>query len=290
MTLNIKQKRSLWLAVPIALTVLLAVSFFILLSSINKLKSENAKLLAQNARAENELCEIEKKYSELEEQYNALKLTKSEEANCPVIYLTFDDGPSENTVKILDILAEYNIKATFFVVGKETERAKEIYRRLVLEGHTVGNHTYSHEYNEIYASTEDFWAQIQKNDDLFYSCTGKHLEIMRFPGGSNNTVSERYCKGIMQKLRAQAKEKGLVYFDWNVSATDAEVALQKTSIIIDEVLKNSDGLKKSIVLMHDNAPKTTTVEALREIIEALLERGCVFRALDQNSEPVQFLK
>lgn len=290
MILNIKQKRSLWLAAGLVLTVLLTVSFFILLNRISRLRCENAKLLAQNAKAESELCRMEEKYSELEEQYNTLKLTKSEEANRPIIYLTFDDGPSENTVKIMDILAKYKIKATFFIVGKESEHAGEIYRRLVLEGHAVGNHTYSHKYKNIYSSTDGFWEEYQKCNELFYGYTGKNLEIMRFPGGSNNTVSERYCKGIMTKLRAQAKEKGIVYFDWNVSATDAEAALQKTSVIINEVLKHSDGLKRSIVLMHDNAPKTTTVEALPKILDALIERGCVFRTLDKDTESVQFLQ
>ena len=156
--------------------------------------------------------------------------------------------------RLLDTLDNYGVKATFFIIGKEGGGAAEIYRRIISDGHAAGNHTYSHEYNEIYASEDRFWEEYRKNDETFFELTGRHLEIMRFPGGSNNTVSERYCRGIMKRLSG-VKDK-----------------------------------KTSIILMHDNKTKTTTVEALPTIIEELKKQGCIFKTLNKDTEPIQFLK
>ena len=113
---------------------------------------------------------------------------------------------------------------------------------------------------------------------------------MRFPGGSNNTVSQRYCNGIMDVLTKQAQQKGIVYFDWNVSSLDAEKKVQDTQVIINSVLSGVKDKQTSIVLMHDNNTKKTTVEALPVIIEQLKSQGYIFKTLDENTPPIQFLK
>lgn len=276
-------------ALIIALTVC-AVLFIFLKGQIKSLADSLAKSQAYSAQIEGELDELKKNYTILKDQYAVLEKTKAQQKNAKVVYLTFDDGPSENTVKILDILDSYNIKATFFIIGKEGGYAAEICRRLVSNGHSVGNHTYSHEYHDIYSNADSFWEEYQKNDDIFFEITGKHMNIMRFPGGSNNTVSERYCRGIMKVLTKQAKEKGIVYFDWNVSSLDAEKLVQNKNVIVNAVLSGVKENKSSIVLMHDNKTKTTTVEALPIIIEELKKQGCIFKTLDENVEPIQFLK
>lgn len=276
--------------VVVTITVAVTVIFFTMKKEQAKLCDKLARATAQITLLEKEIVELETSYSELEDRYLELEQTKAKEKNAPVVYLTFDDGPSSNTEKILDILNKYNVKATFFVIGDESGYAAKIYRRLISEGHSVGNHTYSHEYHDIYSSCKEFWEEFDKNDALFFEKTGYHLEIMRFPGGSNNTVSERYCKGIMKELTKEAKERGLVYFDWNVSSLDAEREVQKKEIIISSVLKGCEGQKSSIVLMHDNKTKTTTVEALPTIIKTLKERGYIFKTLTADTESIQFLK
>ncbi len=265
-----------------ALSLALATAFFIV----------GHKICLQNktiTRLQACLLESEREAAQLKEQVAALKAELAaahKEKDMPTVYLTFDDGPSQNTVKILEILEHYNVKATFFVTGKAG--ADGIYRKIVEGGHGYGNHTYSHEYDEVYASSGGFWKNIQKNDELFFDVTGRHLEIMRFPGGSNNTVSERYCKGIMPVLCEQANARGINYFDWNVSSRDAEKNVQDKNVIISSVVEGCRGKSRAIVLMHDSAAKTTTVEALPTIIEALKNEGFRFDILTKNSIPIRF--
>ncbi len=275
-------------AVIAALLIACAALFVFMRARLTRL--QNA-LTLENARAsllERELDELKESHDKLLQSYAELEKTKAEEKDAPRVYLTFDDGPSDNTEKILDTLAKYNVKATFFIIGKQGGKAAALYRRLADEGHAVGNHTYSHKYSEIYSSTEKFWEQYEKNDEFFYTLTGRHLTLLRFPGGSNNTVSERYCRGIMNKLTRQAKERGINYFDWNVSSLDAEAEHQKKSVIINAVLSQCKGKKRAVVLMHDNSTKKTTAEALPEIIETLKARGFVFDTLDNIEAPVRF--
>ncbi len=254
------------------------------------LSDKLAKSQAHSAQVESELDKLRESYNSLRDDYAKLEQTKAEQKNAKVVYLTFDDGPSENTVKILDILEHYNVKATFFIIGREGGYAAEICRRIISDGHAAGNHTYSHKYNEIYASEDRFWQEYEKNDEAFYELTGRHLEIMRFPGGSNNTVSERYCRGIMKKLTKTAHQRDIVYFDWNVSSLDAVKEYQDKNVIINSVLAGVKNKKTSIILMHDNKTKKTTVEALPTIIEELKKQGYIFKTLTKDTEPIQFLK
>lgn len=213
------------------------------------------------------------------------------QANGKTVYLTFDDGPSENTDKILDILKEENIKATFFIIGHTGQKTEERMKRIVNEGHSIGNHTNSHDYSSIYASVTNFEKDFLKLNDYIKKVTGVETKIMRFPGGSNNHVSWKYGgKGIMQELVNKMTAEGYVPFDWNVSSTDAEKMTQSKDNIINSVLKEISTKHDNIILFHDSSVKTTTVQALPTIIHELKNRGYQFASLDEHSYKVQFTK
>ena len=137
-----------------------------------------------------------------------------------VIYMTFDDGPSRNTDRLLDILKKYNIKATFFVTDV-FDAYEYCIKREYEEGHTVAVHSYTHNYARIYQSPEAYWNDFNLMNDVIEEQTGHRATLFRFPGGSSNTVSFNYCDGIMSTLAAQSRQKGLTYFDWNVESGDA---------------------------------------------------------------------
>jgi peptidoglycan/xylan/chitin deacetylase (PgdA/CDA1 family) len=208
-----------------------------------------------------------------------------------VAYLTFDDGPSIQTEPILAILREYGIKATFFVNGHDTEEAKSLYRQIDKEGHRLGNHTYSHDYAKIYQSEDAFMEDVRRLERLLEETVGHSTDILRFPGGSNTRLGRK--KGqtwIMPRLVKRVEEEGFQYFDWNVSSTDAAQAVQPKSDIVSSVLSLAKDRKKIIVLMHDVNVKTTTVEALPEVICGLKEQGFRFDTLDKQAFTTQFLK
>lgn len=203
-----------------------------------------------------------------------------------VAYLTFDDGPSENTVKILDILDKYDVKATFFVIYHRGMKSR--YQEIVNRGHTIALHSYTHTYSKIYKSEEDYFKDLNQIHDYVEDVTGVDSHIIRFPGGSSNTVSNKYNRGIMKKLKESVTEKGFVYHDWNVDSTDAKGKNRKASLLLQNV-KSGVGKKKTIdVLMHDTGKsKVTTVEALPSIIEYLSDQGFSFEALTEETEPIQ---
>ena len=188
-----------------------------------------------------------------------------EDTNVRKVYLTFDDGPSSNTNRILDILAEYDVKATFFVVGKEEEEYQALYKRIVDEGHTLAMHSYSHKYNEIYQSLESYSADLSKLQEFLYDTTGVWCRYCRFPGGSSNTVS----RVDMHELIAYLDEQDMSYFDWNISSGDA----MSSSLSPEEIIRNCTAKLKNydeaIILMHDAAEKNSTVRALPELIETI---------------------
>lgn len=133
------------------------------------------------------------------------------------VYLTFDGGPDENTNEILDVLAKYNVKATFFVIGSESDEMKAVYRRIVDEGHTLGMHSYSNSYSTIYSSSDSFEKDVTKLNAYLKKVTGEKSQYYRFPGGSNNEISNVDMSEFIHVLN----EKKITYFDWNVSAGDS---------------------------------------------------------------------
>ena len=205
-----------------------------------------------------------------------------------IAYLTFDDGPSKNTSKILNILKKYNVKATFFVNGKPIY--KDMYIRMNKEGHKIGNHTYCHEYNEIYTSVEDFKSDVNKLNRLLIEYGIKPNYMLRFPGGSNNTVSEKYGgKIIMDELVQVMSEEGYKYYDWNVTSGDASKQSLSKEEIVKNVINGCKNNNNAVILFHDLNPKLSTVEALPEVIEYLLSENYEFRTLSNNKDScIQF--
>jgi len=213
-----------------------------------------------------------------------------------IVYLTFDDAMSNNTVKILDTLKKYNIKATFFpnIMDKPENREfqRQMLKRMASEGHSIGNHTASHNYAYVYSSVDNYIADTNKLNDFIYDAVGIRPNILRFPGGSNNQVSWRYSgKEFMGKqLIPKMKELGYQYFDWNVSSSDASATTLSKDAIIKNVLNGAKGKQKAIVLMHESAAKTTTADALPNVIEGLKAMGYNFDVLTKDSYTCQFTK
>lgn len=203
------------------------------------------------------------------------------------VYLTFDDGPSIYTNDILDILDSYNVKATFFVVGKEETNAEEALQRIVDEGHTLGMHSYSHKYKELYESMDSFTQDFVRIRDYIYQATGVESVCYRFPGGSSNTVSEIDMHDFIDYLDSQ----GVEYYDWNVSSGDGGSMKLSTDTLLENCTKDIDTRDTSIILLHDSAEKPTTVEALPDIIENILARpDTVILPITENTRPIHHIE
>ena len=185
-------------------------------------------------------------------------------------YLTFDDGPSDQTGEILDILKEHNVKATFFVIGRN-ERYYPMYKRIVEEGHTLAIHSYSHEYSTIYASYDNFVNDVEELRKLLYDVTGVDCRYYRFPGGSSNRVTQVPVNDLIDYLDSA----GLTYFDWNALNNDAVIAGQTPNQLV------------KIILMHDLDCRHETVESLPSLIEQLEEHGYEILPIDDDTPHIQ---
>lgn len=222
-----------------------------------------------------------------QEDYNAEKDEEQPlEAEQPdtgrYVYLTFDDGPSTQTKRIIEILDEYNVTATFFVVGAEDEKSIELYKSIVESGNSIGLHSYTHDYEKVYANVESFADDVQRISDLVYNATGVRSKLYRFPGGSSNAIADDINVFINY-----LNENGYTYYDWNSSSRDAASAMPAKEDIINTVMAETEGKDNVVVLMHDSIRKESTVEALPELIEKLKAKGFTIRGIDENSVPVQ---
>ncbi len=203
------------------------------------------------------------------------------------IYLTFDDGPSLSiTPQILDILKSNNISATFFIIDYEYgSQREELVKRAFNEGHTIALHGTSHTYSEIYTSLEALVNNFETLQEKVFTSTGYRSYIIRFPGGSSNTVSKKYCPGIMTEAVEYFAATDFVYFDWNVDSADAGGAYS-----MEDIYENvTSGIKKgrnNVILMHDSGNKKYTVEALQSIIDWALAEGYEFKAITQETPQV----
>lgn len=197
-----------------------------------------------------------------------------------VIYLTFDDGPSNLTKEILDILDREGVKATFFVCG-----ANEYTKRAYNSGHTIALHSNTHNYSYIYASSSNYFSDLNSISDKVYSVINIRPKIIRFPGGSSNTVSRNYKSGIMSYLTVEVVNRGYSYFDWNVDSNDAGSDVGNSTNIYYNVVNNVSHSRANVVLMHDSANHRATVNALSDIIRYGKDNGYTFKAID-DSTPV----
>ena len=209
----------------------------------------------------------------------------AQEGDTHYVYLTFNSVPGDNTGAILDVLAQYQVKATFFVVGSEDEADNAIYQRIVNEGHTIGMHSFSNQYSLIYASTDAFKDDYQKISDYLYTLTGIRSAYYRFPGGSGNQISDVNMAAFAHILN----QEQITYFDWNVSAGDTASNYTKEDVL-NNVLGGVSRYKTSVVLLHDGENKSTTVEALGPLIETLNGQGAVIQPIDENTNVIQYIK
>lgn len=195
------------------------------------------------------------------------------------VYLTIDDGPSDKTQQVLDILDKYGCKATFFVTGHDKAHfpmIAEAYKR----GHTIGLHTYSHDYASIYSSTSAYYADLDAIGKVLKDQIGYVPCFIRFPGGSSNGISANYAPGIMTELTKDVQARGYQYYDWNLSVGDG--AEHTTEEIVG--YGTAHGPDKNIMLLcHDSTTKQTTVDALPAIIEHYQSQGYTFKAIDRQS-------
>ena len=214
----------------------------------------------------------------IEEKPSEEKPEEIQKPNGKTIYLTFDDGPGPYTKKLLDVLDKYNIKATFFVVGSTSYTS--VIKDIVDRGHSIGIHSVSHSYKEIYASEESFLNDLYTMQNIIKEYSGVETHLMRFPGGSSNTVSKNYCTGIMTALTKKVEELGFQYFDWNVSSGDAGSTTTADGVY-NNVINGVANRKNSVVLQHDI--KGFSVDAVERIIQWGLENGYTFAPLNMNS-------
>lgn len=207
-----------------------------------------------------------------------------EPSNQKVVYLTFDDGPSSNTNKVLKILDKYNVKATFFVTGMYP-KYKSYIKKAYQQGHTIALHTYSHKYSTVYKSVESYFEDLDKVGNMVKEQIGFVPKYIRFPGGSSNVISKKYSKKIMTTLTKEVQNRGYQYFDWNVDSGDAS----GENVAVKKLVKNSKTTKYNhiMILMHDTDAKETTIEALPKIIKYYKNKGYTFMAIDDDTPLIQ---
>lgn len=199
-----------------------------------------------------------------------------------VIYLTFDDGPSATYTRIvLDALNKYNVKATFFVVPTNPNLhylIKEAYN----SGHSIGIHSMSHTYSIVYASDQSLYDDISATNEVIKSITGNYTYLYRYPGGSSNTVSRNYSRGIMSRTSSELHNMGYHYFDWNVSSGDASGGSHTSDEIAGNVIRSLSKSRYNVVLMHDT--HDYTAYAVEKIIEYGIANGYTFAPITMNTK------
>ena len=277
----------IWMIVSIAAIVVLSVQVIHLHQKVDR-------LLEQPGDGNTQMLQTE------EQQSTEFTWTQPESENSPSginsadnmagssdvhkVYLTFDGSPNVNTGRILDILKEYGVKASFFVSGDPSKEMKPIYRRIVKEGHTLGMHSYSNSYSQVYASEEAFETDLDQLSDYLEQVTGEKSRFYRFPGGSCNQTSNVPMEDFIRVL----KERDITYFDWNVSAGDTGKSYTADDVI-DNVTSGVSRYKTSVVLLHDGEDKSTTVEALGPLIEALQKMEAEILPIDDHTKVIQYI-
>ena len=199
------------------------------------------------------------------------------------IYLTFDDGPSENTLAVLSILDKYNIKATFFMCGSKSDNDKEIMKKVADDGHSIGMHSLSHNYTKIYSSVDSYLEDFNNTYNNIYEATGVKPNIFRFPGGSIND----YNKLDYQQIIAETTRRGFVYYDWSASGGDTADGANWASIY-SNVLNGTKGKDRAVILLHDSQGHEKTVTVLEDIIIELQNKGYTFDKITNEVKPVTF--
>lgn len=225
--------------------------------------------------------DYEDKYPDM---YSASKLGNQEKNKNAdkTVYLTFDDGPSSLTPKVLDLLDEYNAKATFFVVYTEDPEYTSYLKEIVDRGHTLAIHSYSHDYDKIYRSVDAFLEDFNQVYQWVYEETGQRPSLFRFPGGSTKGRSS-----LIKNIVSEMERRGFIYYDWNVSSGDGS-NLTTAENILENIYPNVNNFQMPVVLMHDGIGKNATLEALPNVFKILEENGYQCKALDETLVPIQY--
>lgn len=195
------------------------------------------------------------------------------------VCLTFDDGPSRTTPAVLAALDAAGVHGTFFVVATGyNEKYLPLLTQAAAAGHQIALHSASHEYSDIYGSSEAYWADIALLKERIAPYVDvESIRYLRFPGGSTNTVSRRHGgKGLMKQLKAEVEQKGLQWVDWNVCAEDAVGGHPSADTIYRNVVRETGQQTNCVVLMHDSSSTHTTAEALPDIIQWYADNGYTF--------------
>jgi len=273
---------AIWMLGSLLAIIILSVQVFILHQRIDKLSAKQNIAISEDEgmKPDTQQDKYANIITGIDTEDNFAK-----EGDTHYVYLTFNSIPGDNTEAILDVLKQYGVKATFFVVGSDKEDTESIYQRIVNEGHTLGMHSYSNEYSLIYSSTDTFKEDYQKISDYLYEVTGTKSSFYRFPGGSGNEISDVNMADFVHLLN---NEK-ITYFDWNVSAGDT-AANYTVGQVVDNVLNGVSKYKTSVVLLHDGDNKSTTVEALGTLIEELHDTGAKILPIDENTNVIQYIK
>ena len=198
------------------------------------------------------------------------------------VYLTFDDGPSDLTPQVLDLLDKYDAKATFFVVYTDNKTYTSYLKDIVDRGHTLALHSYSHDYDKIYKSVDAFLEDFEKVYTWVYEETGVRPTLFRFPGGSTNGKTS-----VVNDIITEMECRGFIYYDWNVSSGDGS-NLTTTENILENVCTNVGSFDQPVVLMHDGAGKNATLKALPTLLKTLADDGYEFCSLDETLQPIQY--
>lgn len=286
---RLRKKRIRAVIILVALIGIIA----IICATISSNNTDNPPLDENQAVEELQGTETSPESSELPRNTQILNLPPASEENnlLQIIadsgqskrcYLTFDDGPTKNiTPQILDVLRKYNVKATFFQVGSYIASNTDMARRVYEEGHLIANHSYSHNYNNLYDNEEDFRSEIEKTQELINSVgdesAGESFRLMRFPGGSYNSGDHASEK---QKYKKTLQDMDFYYIDWNALNGDAEGRTKNASQLLEYLKDSMEGYNNLIILMHDASTKQATVDYLSSAIEYLTEEGYTFHRLD----------
>ncbi len=277
---RVKRIKKIIVALCILLFILPVVLSIVLFCRVKKLEHRMEMIISENeleTGGEEAMAEI---VSAKEKEM--VTGSAIEEEKTKRVYLTFDDGPSKQTERVLNILKKKRVKATFFTIGREDEFSQSIYQRIVKEGHTLGMHSYSHIFKEVYGSLEGFKKDFYRISDYLEKITGVRPVFYRFPGGSSNSVNELPIEQYTDFLKAQ----GVQYADWNVIAANGITDNVTKEDMVRSVMEGVAKYDTSIVLLYDSADKKMTADSLSAMIDSLLAAGYELLPMDDSTVPI----
>lgn len=287
---RMKQQNNVYFTILVGLVFFAIIGTGVCMAANAKEAAAQRQVEAQKAKEEADKKKAEEEAKKAEEEAKAERdKSMSLQPGVPVgttdpqddekvVYLTFDDGPSANTQRVLDILDQYDAKATFFITAQQPDYFPMI-KTEYDKGHTIGLHSYTHDYATVYSSVDAYFKDLEQIGEVAKEQIGFVPCFIRFPGGASNTISREYTSGIMTQLTQQVVEKGYQYYDWNVSSGDGG------TVTSDQIIAQSetDEYTKVMLLFHDTEAKDSTVDALPHVMEYYKNLGYSFKAIDRDS-------